>query len=983
MDSHDNEPASVKQSKGRYRSRRSRKRQESQGTEQEEEPANSGDELAVDDAVQGEAPSLWQAVADEPETVTVEPGDQGKTVTDDEVADDSEKAKSDPEESRELRVHIEGLVPRDFHVKSEDDDDDEVIELHSDVVDRKEPAGAPTDREGEATKLLATEHAIYGAFKDDIFPRTEPGHEPFDLKCPVCGHSGSSVVTHERSCGTYICMAILLVLFFPLCWLPLCCESCQEATHRCEHCEAFVGEQVFITKLRRRVTISIRLGGLTMVPKAPEGWRDGDTIPRSTTRDVFVAPNGATETEQLPAWDALDRHVLRYFGYYKEGVVESNLENYRIRPCTLYYYLEDDTMHVSEPREDNSGLSQGKLLKRHRIPRGDGSGYITTADMRIGEGIKIYGRVIQITAVDGFTRSYYENVLATPLADNLEIPEDTFAHTKKEAKVAGAAMARNYEKVYREVMLGGGQANERMQQFLEKDRKVCRFYAVMDDLSTEQYERRPFTIFYFLSDDTIEIREQYPLNCGRDNFPIFFKRGRVAKDSMPVLGPSDPLPSPGSYYKAEDLYVGQTIRLLNNDLFIYDADAFTREYFKTIGIELAPKRDVRLPEKIVPRPPTPPYTGYGSWDDSMGSVLNLVPKVPKKDMQKLMLNEGKILRFLAVFSNPEPEDVNRRFVFNYHLFDDTLSIHEPPQRNLGIVTGKFLEKGVHLNEATGRLVNPLDLVPGKTVVVFNHSFVITGCDHYTCKYFAKTYPDIEMKAVDEEGMDISSSLVPDEESDLRAILAKLREALLQQFPLVRDVFRRFDRDHNGVLTLAEIREVLFKFGFQLTEADALAIMRAFDTNKDGHISYNEFCDAILEPDYKGYEGEAQPKAPSIVKEDKGYAAAAACRSLEAAETAKVRRSVREVGDVFYKHPTMSHRLIKELSRVSNNQRTDTNQIRLALLRLGFPFDQDDIDRCVCFVMTPDNNEHLDLCQVKFVDFVKAVVASYHDLNAPR
>ncbi|KAF4699026.1 EF-hand domain (C-terminal) containing [Perkinsus olseni] len=84
----------------------------------------------------------------------------------------------------------------------------------------------------------------------------------------------------------------------------------------------------------------------------------------------------------------------------------------------------------------------------------------------------------------------------------------------------------------------------------------------MDDLSTEQYERRPFTIFYFLSDDTIEIREQYPLNCGRDNFPIFFKRGRVAKDSMPVLGPSDPLPPPGVYYKVDDLYVGQTIRLV-------------------------------------------------------------------------------------------------------------------------------------------------------------------------------------------------------------------------------------------------------------------------------------------------------------------------------------------------------------------------------------------------------------------------------------
>jgi hypothetical protein len=29
---------------------------------------------------------------------------------------------------------------------------------------------------------------------------------------------------------------------------------------------------------------------------------------------------------------------------------------------------------------------------------------------------------------------------------------------------------------------------------------------------------------------------------------------------------------------------------------------------------------------------------------------------------------------------------------NYYLYDDCVMIHEPPQRNLGIVTGRFLEK---------------------------------------------------------------------------------------------------------------------------------------------------------------------------------------------------------------------------------------------------------------------------------------------------
>lgn len=50
--------------------------------------------------------------------------------------------------------------------------------------------------------------------------------------------------------------------------------------------------------------------------------------------------------------------VLRFYGYFKESVVESNIENHRIRKVILYYYLEDDSMHVAEPRQDNSGIPQ-------------------------------------------------------------------------------------------------------------------------------------------------------------------------------------------------------------------------------------------------------------------------------------------------------------------------------------------------------------------------------------------------------------------------------------------------------------------------------------------------------------------------------------------------------------------------------------------------------------------------------------------------
>lgn len=50
--------------------------------------------------------------------------------------------------------------------------------------------------------------------------------------------------------------------------------------------------------------------------------------------------------------------VLRFYGFFKESVVESNIENHRIRKVVLYYYLEDDSMHIAEPRQDNSGIPQ-------------------------------------------------------------------------------------------------------------------------------------------------------------------------------------------------------------------------------------------------------------------------------------------------------------------------------------------------------------------------------------------------------------------------------------------------------------------------------------------------------------------------------------------------------------------------------------------------------------------------------------------------
>jgi hypothetical protein len=692
---------------------------------------------------------------------------------------------------------------------------------------------------------------------------------------------------------------------------------------------------------------------MVKVMKDVESWRTG-SLPDSTTRNEFALPPevAARGHGELPAWDALDRHVLRFYGYFKEAVIETNLENWRTRKCIIMFYLEDDTCHVCEKKQDNSGIPQGTLIRRHRFP-GPNGGFLSPDDLQVGGHLNLYGRTIRIVDADAYTREYYRRN-----GCELEGPEpvegDAFADTTSN-EVGYPGIPRTHERLYREIELGGGHINADMQQFLEWDRKVCRFFAVQDDLSMPTFERRPFVILYFLADDTVEIREQYPLNCGRDTFPIFFRRGRLKKGNVTVLGPMDQCLPQSEYTTATDLAVGQMINLQGNDFFIYDADEFTRGYFtEELKMPLGERCDVQLPERAVPRPATPPYTGFGSWDDSMTSVLSLIPKPPKKDLIKLFKYQDKIIRFTARFANPKAEDQERLFVVNFHLFDDTLSIHEPPQRNLGIVTGRFLEKGVHLNQQTGNLFTHEDLYCGALIEVRNRKFLLLDCDEYTRNFF-------------KNGGGRNNRL------DLGAVMEKMREGMRQHFPLVRDVFRKFDADKDGVLTQHEFKQALEKYGFaNLSDEEVLIIMKYFDTRQDGQVSYNEFCDALLDEDYTSTMMKMRPGLKQ--EADVGYAEKAMMKTQERGETDAVRKAVRAMSDVIYKQGQTSHKLMKEFQHMTHECTVSCVQIKKAMSNIGKTFNLEEVQRTVLFVM-PD----ADLNKINYVEFLKAMVAIYHDM----
>ena len=61
----------------------------------------------------------------------------------------------------------------------------------------------------------------------------------------------------------------------------------------------------------------------------------------STMHEHFNPKNVQKDNSKLyqPDWVHLDRHVLRFYGYFKESVVERNGENSRNRKVKVLFYL--------------------------------------------------------------------------------------------------------------------------------------------------------------------------------------------------------------------------------------------------------------------------------------------------------------------------------------------------------------------------------------------------------------------------------------------------------------------------------------------------------------------------------------------------------------------------------------------------------------------------------------------------------------------
>ena len=397
--------------------------------------------------------------------------------------------------------------------------------------------------------------------------------------------------------------------------------------------------------------------------------------------------------DRAPAFVKNNAQACTFKAYYLEEAPENLLETVRARLVEITFHLEDNTMEMNEPRVENSGLSQGKILKRHQVPKPGpdrqtrvtpgplATGALqeipvfTIADAYSGAELDIYNRLYTIIDADESTKRYLASV-GKPFGSALPGSPSYWDPSQRPGNL------RPKKKNYKTVKNLG---------FYEYERKVLRFFGVWDGseqmFGDEQYVR----IHYSLADNKIEVLPIHQRNSGRDKlakllkktsilkkgdagleyFPNSYSRvltssgmrpdssftdGGAAATASSGMGSSQMIYAPDRPYHWKDLAIGEMIAVASLFILITDADEYTREFYKSKARPLGPK--ISMPAPVYPTQTVyiPPYNPlFGSEEDSLNTCKGSLAGGSKvqKDGAKAQMFQGMIMRFNATLFDPK------------------------------------------------------------------------------------------------------------------------------------------------------------------------------------------------------------------------------------------------------------------------------------------------------------------------------------------
>lgn len=556
----------------------------------------------------------------------------------------------------------------------------------------------------------------------------------------------------------------------------------------------------------------------------------------SATGTGVGAADGSTNAERAKQ---LAGCVLRFYAYTLETIAESPVETERVRKAVLYYFLEDGTMSVSEPREENSGIAFASNVKRHVVPHPDGAP-ITFQDLKVGEPITFYGRTYLITDADTFTRDFFA-AAGAEVPQAIEVPMDNFAKSRSRsgAQPSGMTSIAASSPLYN--MLTSEQVRA-TQQFLAHDREVLRCDCTWDDTQNLHGYKHFLTLYYFLADGSIALVEKDTQNSGRDPFPNFFSRQRIAKPTDPsgkfdssTLGSLTFKENKDTvYYDDSDIRIGNVLNLFGRRVLVHDYNKFTRDHMAAqFGVTEYVPLDGAAP---------PPYKAPCAQQRELTAEEVSVRDQAKVDDKRRRRFEMSVVKFLMRLDNNKYEDKIRRFVLTVYPSDNTVTIFEPVLRNSGIVGGKFLlrQKVAKPFGDKTNFYRPDDFFVGAHVCLNNFPFVLLTSAATSLAYMETNTDEFSR-------------------SDINRVVGKMQAMLRSKRSGLAQAFREADDKSKGGIDMAVFLDIVRRLNLDLSEHEILTVLRFFDKNNESYVSFEEIAGRIL------------PEGTALASDDRDYA----------------------------------------------------------------------------------------------------------------
>lgn len=168
--------------------------------------------------------------------------------------------------------------------------------------------------------------------------------------------------------------------------------------------------------------------------------------------------------------------VCRFTAFFSEAISDHGNEHDRSRRVEISVFLEDCTIEIVEPRVEDSGLVQGKLLKRHQVPkpvvgRRSDQGIYGINDFVAGAVLNIYNVFYTIIDCDERTYNHLQSI-GQPFGLSSGFPNNCRTGRRPPPRTSRGAPSGGITS--RTAAAAG---------FFEYDRKVLRFYCIWDNRS--------------------------------------------------------------------------------------------------------------------------------------------------------------------------------------------------------------------------------------------------------------------------------------------------------------------------------------------------------------------------------------------------------------------------------------------------------------------------------------------------------------------